>query len=184
MMNMARDVEHLLVLTLSWKERVELGRVLISSLTYSGLYYIERDPPDDINAFNLLYKTDQKVEERIEYPTGRTSPYPFPRWIRPYDVYGNQLLRPSHPCPPELEPDPYILPPSDDKKIPWIEAVHKLESVPYRINKELLEVALKLDEDESTRLYPFEWDEYEGRRKALDDQYIHDYIKDIIKEKT
>ena len=45
-MIMAREVEHLLALKLLWKKRVGLGRVLISSLTHSSLYYIERDPPD------------------------------------------------------------------------------------------------------------------------------------------
>lgn len=180
MMTMAREIEYLLVLTLSWKDRVELGRVLISSLTYAEIYYAERDPNEKESPYRL-YKTGQEVEESIEY-TWRTSTDPFPRWTKPYDVVGNNLLRPSHPCPPQLEPDPYILPPSDNRKIPWIEAVHKLESVPYRINKELLEVALELDKDESTRLYPFEWDEYDDRRKACDDQYIHDNIKELEKK--
>ena len=183
MMTMAREIEYLLVLTLSWKDRVELGRVLISSLTYAEIYYAERDnTPNEKERPYRLYKTGQEVEESIEY-TWRTSTDPFPRWTKPYDVVGNNLLRPSHPCPPQLEPDPYILPPSDNRKIPWIEAVHKLESVPYRINKELLEVALELDEDESTRLYPFEWDEYEDRRKACDEQYIHDNIEELLKKK-
>jgi hypothetical protein len=106
MMIMAREVEYLLVLTLSWKDRVELGRVLISSLTYSDIYYIERDSsPNEKERFYRLYKTGQAVEENIEYPTWRTSPSPFYRWTKPYDTDGNQLLRPSHPCPTQQDPE-------------------------------------------------------------------------------
>ena len=44
-------------------------------------------------------------------------------------------------------------------------------------------MALRLDEDESTRLYPFEWDEYEDRRKALDAEYIRKNIKQLSDKK-
>ena len=40
---MAQSVEALLHLQLKWKERYDLGRLLISSLTYAGLYRLERE---------------------------------------------------------------------------------------------------------------------------------------------
>ena len=195
MMDMAQSVEHLLALDLSWDQRKNLGRVLISSLGYADLYYLERYPEDKNTAPYYIFQTNRIVEEPTENATQvasspcgdilikiashdeRISPTPFPKWDAPYDRNGNRLLTPSHPCPSELEYVPYI--PDDGTPIAWLEALHKLESVPYRINKELLEVALKLDENESTRLYPCEWAEYEDRRKALDAEYIRNNIKEL-----
>ena len=84
MMEMASIVEHFLALRLTWDQRKELGRVLISSLTYSGLYYMHREPPDDPYASYRIYKTDTTREE-YDYPW-HSSPVPFSKWANLTDA--------------------------------------------------------------------------------------------------
>ena len=136
MLDMAQSIERLLALRITWHERLHLGRLLISSLTYSGLYYLERDSEDDWSPYYIL--ASGKTLDLIDRPVHRTQfSQPFPKWTAPFDSHGNQLVRPSRPCPPELEYEPWI--PDDGTPLPWLEAVHKLESVGYRINQELLD---------------------------------------------
>ena len=50
MFKMAESVERLQHLNLDWKERRDLGRLLISSLCYAELYRLEPEDEDDIRS--------------------------------------------------------------------------------------------------------------------------------------
>ena len=80
-------------------------------------------------------------------PPDRTRFEPFPPWTRNTDDFGNRLVKPSYPCPPEFEHEPEI-----DDSAPWVRAVHKLESTPFGINKEMLDWVIEIDRKKSTRV--------------------------------
>ena len=99
---MAQSVETLLCIRISWAERFQMGRVLVSSLTYSGLYRLERDADNNqapyyIVASGKRLSTIKQLVHRTQF--GK----PFPKWTEPYDQHGNQLVRPCRPVPTELE---------------------------------------------------------------------------------
>ena len=176
---MAQSVETLLCIRISWAERFQMGRVLVSSLTYSGLYRLERDADNNqapyyIVASGKRLSTIKQLVHRTQF--GK----PFPKWTEPYDQHGNQLVRPCRPVPTELEYEPWL--PEDDTELPWLEAVHKLESVGYRINQEILQWVIETDKKKTTRIIPKQWDEYPKKRKALDRRYEKEGIADLRKK--
>ena len=137
--DMGERAQALLHINLGWQDRLNLGRYLFSALTMSHLYHMDKDNPDDINDPWLIVATGK--EFKVHWKPHNISEEPFPKWTAPYDQYGNRLLQASWPCPPNLE---YKPPFPDTESTPWLQAVHKLESVGYRINEEVLELADKL----------------------------------------
>jgi len=121
-------------------------------------------------------------------PVKRTRHHPFPNWTSPTDDDGNRLVRPCRPSPPGLEYEPTI---ADQ---PCLGAVHRLESIPFRINKALLRLAIETDTNPETRVIPhlppnFERDitalEEEKKKPGIDDiAQIRDKDKTLRKKDT
>ena len=114
---MAQSVETLLCIRISWAERFQMGRVLVSSLTYSGLYRLERDADNNqapyyIAASGKRLSTIKQLVHRTQF--GKS----FPKWTAPYDQHSNQLVRPCRPVPTELEYEPWL--PEDDTELLWL----------------------------------------------------------------
>jgi len=146
---MAESVQALLHLILNWTERMHLGRYLCSCLTMSLQYRLDKDDREDPRSPWRLYKTGEKNKDK--WQPEKTQFEPFPKWTAPYDQHGHRLLRASRPCPPTKEYQP---PFPETESTPWLQAVHKLESVGYRINEEVLDLVKTLDKKVSTRLVP------------------------------
>ena len=146
---MAESVQALLHLRLHWRARMHLGRYLCSCLTMSLQYHLDKDDRDDPRAPWRLYKTGGKHKDK--WLPERTQLEPFPKWTAPYDQHGHRLLRASRPCPPTQEYQP---PFPETESTHWLHAVHKLESVGYRINEEVVDLVKTLDKKASTRLVP------------------------------
>jgi hypothetical protein len=137
----------------SWNEKWGIGRICLSSLMYSGVYYMEREESRNLKHSRhpyYIYKTNDKKIKVDNHPPNRSSFTPFPRWTKNTDEFGNKLVRPSYPCPSELE----YIPDLEGDTIPWLDAVHNLESIRWRINKDILEWDEKLDQKASTRITP------------------------------
>lgn len=100
-----------------------------------------------------------------DYVPDRSSFTPFPKWTKNTDEFGNKLVRPSYPCPSELEYTPNL-----EGTLPWLDAVHNLESIKWRINKDILEWAETLDKKASTRIIPKSMPHYAKRKKELDEE--------------
>jgi hypothetical protein len=168
---MAVSVEDLLGLSINWRERWDLGRLLLSALCFTPLYRLEPEldkegkakPAFEIIAIGRSVKNQLPNRTRINEP--------FPVWQRPIDEWGNQLVRPCRPCPPHLEYHPKLPPPNEIELHPWLYAVHKLEKIPYRINKEMLDLVIKLDKSASTRIVPVDFKDYRFCRNNLDSDY-------------
>ena len=111
-----------------------LGRLLMSAFTYAGIYYLGKI--DDYGkAPYYVLEVSQPLPEKQSKPN-RTDFKPFPKWRSNIDQFGNTLVRPSYPCPPK-----YRFTPELTGNPTWLKAVHNLESVAFRINKEVLEWA-------------------------------------------
>jgi len=134
----------------AWNEKYGVGRILLSVLTYSGLYYLHRDDYG-MNKPYYIYAPDKAKIKIKPRPSFKTREEKFPPWASNIDKYGNKLVRPSYPCTPENEYVPEL---STDRTIPWLDAVHRLESVRFRINKQLLKWVEETDEKISTRIVP------------------------------
>lgn len=152
LMRMADEIEAELALTkLSWLDKWQMGRVLVSALCYAQVYKMDQEARGGERGWQrplFLVKTAEGLE--LEKKTiDRTRHEPFPKWTRPTDNRGNRLVRPCRPCPTNLEFEPTIA----DK--PWLEAVHRLENIPFRINKALLRWTKELDENPETRVIPY-----------------------------
>ena len=146
---MAESVQALLHLRPHWSQRMNLGRYLCSCLTMSLQYRLDKDDRDDPRAPWRLYKTGAKHKDK--WLPERTQLEPYPKWTDQYDRHGHRLLRASRPCPPTQEYQP---PFPKTESTWWLQAVHKLESVGYRINEEVLELVKTLDKKASTRFVP------------------------------
>ena len=165
LMRMADEIEAELALTkLSWLDKWQMGRVLVSALCYAQIYKMDQEARGGERGWQrplFLVKTAEGLE--LEKKTiDRTRHEPFPKWTRPTDNRGNRLVRPCRPCPTNLEFEPTI----SDK--PWLEAVHRLESIPFRINKALLRWAKETDANPDTRVIPHLPPNFERNITALE----------------
>jgi len=150
LMEMADAIESLLCLTnLSWNQKWQMGRVLLSALTYSGLYRLERDEEKSKHEPYYIVETGEGLHLNYNAPE-RTRFQPFPRWTRAIDDEGNRLVRPSRPCPTEYEHYPEI--PEISGRLPWLDAVHQIESVGFRISTEFLKVVIEAEKNDETRV--------------------------------
>ena len=157
-------------------QKFELGRYLLSAFVYAGIYNLERLDEAGDSPYYVVGTGEPLPEKSIPE---RTRCEPFPPWTTNKDDFGNRLVKPSHPCPPKFEVDPEI-----DSGAPWVRAVHKLESTPFRINKEMLDWAITLDKKVSTRLVHKEPSDYRKRAKALyEDEYKEKKIAYIEKRR-
>ena len=149
---MAREIRDLLrIKDMSGDDIWAMGRVLISALCYAKVYRQDQEARGAVGGRQqplYLVRVDRKLKGG-KRPVKRTQHHPFPEWTGPTDDSGNRLLRPSHPCPPELEYEPTIA------NQPWVQAVHRLENIPFRINRELLDIVIELDKNPDTRIIPY-----------------------------
>ena len=168
LMIMAREVRDLLrIKDMSDDDIWAMGRVLVSALCYAGIYRQDQEARGAVGGRQrplYLVRVDRKLKGG-KRPVKRTQHHPFPEWTGPTDDSGNRLVRPSHPCPPESEYEPTI---ADQ---PWVQAVHRLESIPFRINKALLRIVINLDTNPETRIIPYLPPNYEQDKAAQDEEY-------------
>jgi len=158
-------------------QKFEMGRYLLSAFVYAGIYNLERLDEAGDSPYYVVGAGKSLSEKTIPE---RTRFQPFPPWTANKDDFGNRLVKPSHPCPPKFEVDPEI-----DPGAPWVRAVHKLESIPFRINTEMLNWAITLDKKVSTRLVHKEPRDYAKRAKALyEDEYKEKKIASIEKRRA
>jgi len=179
--------------SLSWKEDFSLGAYLISCLVKAKLYKAWKDFSTRGRPDYWLAATKKQV---LEFPEiEKTAAFkPFPEWSSSQDQLGNRLVKPSHPQLKETEwfPDASHLRnaygidefwnPSTQKwnpqkapheeftrtqPIQWVNAIHALESVGYRVNQDVLEIAEAIEKDTSRRL-PESLEDFEERVKAFD----------------
>jgi hypothetical protein len=132
---MATEIQDLLrIRDISFNDKWSMGRVLISALCYAGVYRQDQEARGEEGGRQrplFLVRTGEDLDPS-KRPVKRTRHHPFPNWTGPTDDDGNRLVRPCKPCPPHLEFEPTI---ADQ---PWVQAVHRLENIPFRINKSLL----------------------------------------------
>ena len=184
---MATEIQDLLRITdLSFNKKWSLGRVLISALCYAGAYRQDQEARGAERGRQRPLFLVRLVPFRGEgsdtsnRPVKRTRHHPFPNWTGPTDDDGNRLVRPCKPCPPHLEYEP-----TDIADQPWVQAVHRLENIPFRINKALLRWAKGLDENPETRVIPYLPDNFVRDITVLEKEYEKLGIGDIaeIREK-
>ena len=121
-MQMGTNIEQLLCIRIDYRERFDMGRVLLSALTRSGLYRLAREDEDKNDSPHVIVATGKGLPDRHRFE--RTKFEPFPPWTAPFDADGNRLVEPSYPCPAELEYDPQLTD-RDGSLFPWVTAVHK-----------------------------------------------------------
>ena len=96
MFKMAQYVESELDLKdykLSWLERYHLARLLMSSLTYAGIYKCIQENPDDPFSPYLIH-TLVKHNPLRDQPSHKTHVgKPFPKWTKNVDRWGNVLVK-------------------------------------------------------------------------------------------
>ena len=116
-----------------YSDKWDLGRVLLSAFTLAGIYHLKKI---DDRGDAPYYVIDALGSMPEETTPERTRHEPFPKWTKNWDEFGNRLVKPSYPCPPDLEYSPNFKADSV-----WLRAVHKLENTAFRINTEVLEWA-------------------------------------------
>jgi DNA-directed RNA polymerase len=168
MFKMAESVEPLLPLQLNWTQRYALARVLISSLTYAGLYRLVREEEGNNVSPYIIVATGQSLSVDNALPRKTRTDHPFPLWTSNHDDEGNRLVKPSYPSPPEREHNPEIPSSYEEGFLMWLEAVHALESVPFRINEEVLDLVIQLDKRAKTRIIPKTYKPYAREKRKLD----------------
>ena len=165
---MAGEIQDLLrIRGLTINDQWSMGRVLISALCYAGIYKGVQEARGGAGGRQrptYLVRTDEELDIG-KRPVKRTRHHPFPKWTGPTDDDGNRLVRPCKPCPPELEYEPAI---ADQ---PWVQAVHKLENIPFRINKAVLRWAKELDANPDTRVIPYLPPNFERDIAVLEKEY-------------
>jgi len=139
-----QTIRLLKMVDLTYEQRWQMGRVLLSAFCYAGIYSLERLDEAGDSPYYIVGADKSSPEDA---PPDRTRFEPFPPWTRNTDDFGNRLVKPSHPCPPEFEHEPEI-----DDSAPWVRAIHKLENTPFRINKEMLDWVIEIDRKKSTRV--------------------------------
>ena len=159
MFKMAQYVESVLDLKLNWLERYHLARLLMSSLTFAGISKLERDNDEDwFEPYTIHSLVDHDLPEG--QPSFKTRiGKPFPKWRSDVDEWGNVLVKSSEGCPPELEhqlkffaTENYPIDSPERYLSVFLEAVHKLERIPFRINEELLDLVIELDKNSDSRI--------------------------------
>ena len=151
MVKMAQYVESVLDLKLNWLERYHLARLLMSSLTFAGIYKCVQENPDDAFSPFVLHSL-VKHKPLPDRPSHKTSVGgPFPKWTKNVDEWGNVLVKTAKNVPPEFDYSPEVFD-QPDYHHPFLDAVHKLESIPFRINEELLDLVIELDGNLETRI--------------------------------
>ena len=139
-----------------------LGRVILSAYTYAGIYQLKRI---DDHGDAPYYIMDGLTSIQDESPPENTRHEPYPKWTKNIDEFGNRLVKPSYPCPREFEFEPNL----KGKNLEWLDAVHKLESTPFQINKEVLEWAN--NKTVKNKFVPSIPKGYKKDREALDKDY-------------
>ena len=170
MFKMAESVEPVLPRQLNWTQRYALARVLISSLTYAGLYRLVREEEGNNVSPYIIVATGQSLSVDNALPRKTRTDHPFPLWTSNHDDDGNRLVKPSYPSPPEREHNPEIPSSYEEGFLMWLEAVHALESVPFRINEEFLDLVIQLDKKEQTRIIPKTYKPYVREKRKLDER--------------
>ena len=106
---MAEEVSGALNLKLTWEEQFDLGRLLPSCLTRTGIYYLEREKKNKLRSPYMIRSTEETAKE-IRRPH-KTQSSPFPEWNKNYDRDGNRLIKACKPQAPEDEHQPFFPPP-------------------------------------------------------------------------
>jgi len=93
MYKMAQSVDLILGLNLNWQQRTSLARLLLSALTYSGVYrLVKEDESDPRSAFTIALNEDA-IPPKGLLPD-RTSFKKFLSWNSNVDQGGNLLIKP------------------------------------------------------------------------------------------
>ena len=172
MYKLAHSVDLLLDLNLNWKERTDLARLLLSSLTYANIYKLQKKDESYWRSPYIIVLTDGTAVEERPAPD-KTKFEKFPMWERNVDAEGNVLVKACKPQSPEDEHKPRIPKQAnlfDPDAVPWLHAVRILEGVGFRINEQFLELVEKLDSDPATRLIHEVPPDYDQQRKEHDDK--------------
>ena len=164
---MATEVSGALEIELTWEERFDLGRFLLSCLTRTGIYYLEREKKDQLRSPYIIRSTEEIAKE-VRKPH-KTKSSPFPEWVRNFDREGNMLIKACKPQAPEDEHKPFFPPP--DGTLPYLMAVHQLESIAFRINAEMLQLIEELDNNSDTRIIPKKLKNYKERLEVLEAEH-------------
>ncbi len=164
---MATEVSGALEKKLSWEEQFDLGRLLLSCLTRTGIYYLEREKKRKLRSPYIIRSTEETAQ-KIRKPH-KTKSSPFPEWTRNFDSEGNRLIKACKPQAPEDEHKPFF--PPTDGTLPYLMAVHKLEGIGFRINAEMLQLIEKLDNNPDTQIIPETLKNYEERVEVLDAEH-------------
>ena len=90
MFKMAESVERLLHLNLDWKERRDMGRLLISSLCYAELYKLEPEDDDDVRSPYYIVRTGETLSVDNTPPTRTSIDGQIEVWHTRYDDDGNR----------------------------------------------------------------------------------------------
>jgi hypothetical protein len=151
MFKMAQYVESVLDLKLNWLERYHLARLLMSSLTFAGIYKCLQENPHDIFSPYVIHSLvdHESPEDRPSFKTRIGKP--FPKWTKNVDEWGNVLVKTANNVPPEFDYSPEIFD-QPEYHHAFLEAVHKLERISFRINEELLDLVIELDKNPDTRI--------------------------------
>jgi hypothetical protein len=165
---MATEIQDLLrIRDISFNDKWSMGRVLISALCYAGVYRQDQEARGAEGGRQrplFLVRTGEDLDTSKRL-VKKTRHHPFPNWTGPTDDDGNRLVRPCKPCPPHLEYEPTI---ADQ---PWLQAVHRLENIPFRINKALVRWAKELDTNPDTRVIPYLPPNFERDISVLEKEY-------------
>ena len=164
---MATEVSGALEKELTWEQQFDLGRLLLSCLTRTGAYYLEREKKGKLRSPYIIRSTEETAQE-VRKPH-KTKSSPFPEWTRNFDSEGNRLIKACKPQAPEDEHKPFFPPP--DEPLPYLMAVHKLESIAFRINAEMLELIEQLDSNSKTRIIPKKLKNYKERLEVLEREH-------------
>ena len=143
---------------LEYKEKWHLGRVLLSAFTLAGIYQLKKADNNKDSPYYVIDSLDS-IPEKTK--PDRTRHEPFPNWVRNWDEFGNRLVKPSYPCPTDLESSPNF-----NVDTVWLRAVHKLERTAFRINRDVLKWAK--NEKVNKKLVPPLPDNYQEDRDKLD----------------
>jgi hypothetical protein len=176
MYKMAHSIDLLLDLNLNWKDRTDLARLLLSSLTYAKIYKLQKKDDAYWRSPYLIVLTDGTAVEERPAPD-KTKFEKFPPWESNVDPEGNVLVKACKHQAPEDEHKPRIPKKAnlfDRDAVPWLHAVRILEGVGFRINEQFLVLVEKLDADPATRLiheFPPDYDqqreEHDAKREPL-----------------
>jgi len=151
MFKMAEYVESALELKLNWLDRYHLARLLMGSLTFAGIYKCVQENPDDSFSPYVIHSLVKHKPLR-DRPSHKTHVgKPFPKWTKNVDRWGNVLVKTAKNVPPEFDYAPEVFN-EPEYHHAFLEAVHKLERIPFRINEELLDIVIELDKNPDTRI--------------------------------